>query len=76
MAAAAPPPDRPDIEVTLFVTEDEHDALIRLAREEAVPPDVALREALARAVFLRGLISDGCTIQYRRADGATGEISF
>jgi hypothetical protein len=74
--AAAPPPHEPNVEIRLFVTDDEFDALERLANDRRVSPQVALREALASAVAVQHLIADGCTIFYRRPDGAEGQIIF
>lgn len=74
--AAAPPPHEPNVEITLFVTNEEFEALRRLAADRRVSPQVALREALASAVAIQHLIVDGCTIHYRRPDGAEGRIVF
>jgi hypothetical protein len=76
VAAAAPPPDDPEVQITILVTDDESEALERLATERHVTPDVALREALGIALFVHGLLAEGCTVLYRRSDGATGEIQF
>ena len=73
---AAPPPGEPDVEVTVSMTDSEFGALERLARRLETSPARALREALGSAVIIRGLIAEGCTILYRRPDGATGEIEF
>ena len=74
--AAAPPPDEPDVKITLRVTEDELAALERLADESGRAPQLVLREALQTAILINGLIAEGCTILYRKPDGSTGEIGF
>ena len=74
--AAAPGPIQPNVEITLFVTNEEFEALKQLATDRHVSPEVALREALASAVAIQHLLADGCTIYYRRPDGAEGQITF
>jgi hypothetical protein len=74
--AAAPPPDDPNVEVTIFVTDAEFDALERLAQDRHTSPELALREALESAVFIQDLLSQGFTIFYRRPDGTERQILF
>jgi hypothetical protein len=47
--AAAPPPHEPNVEITLFVTEEEFEDLERLAKDRHVSPEVAPRSACKRS---------------------------
>jgi len=73
--AAVPPPE-PDVELSLFVTEDERQALERLAEELRLPLQRVLRDAVTNNLLIYRLLSDGCSILYRTLDGVTGEIVF
>lgn len=73
---AAMPPDDSFVEVTFRLPENELRALEQLATGLGVPPDEALRKALATEVFIQGLLAEGTAISYRTADGIAGEITF
>jgi len=75
MAEQTPQAD-PDVEIKLLVTEDEFQALERMAQELKLPAQRVLRDALTCRVLIHHLLSDGCTILYQTLDGVTGEIGF
>jgi len=74
--AAASPPDEANVEVSLFVTEGEFQALERLAEELRTPMQRVLREAVTSSLVIHGLLSEGCAIMYRTMEGVMGEIVF
>jgi hypothetical protein len=74
--AAARPPDNPDVELSVFVTEDDLHALEHLAEELRLPLQRVLRDSITNNLLIYRLLSDGCSILYRTLDGVTGEIVF